>query len=330
MATFRKRGDTWRAEIRRKNFYASESFASKAAAVAWATETEAKALGGQKRQGTGKRTLRDAIDQYRIDKMPGHRGARWENVRLTKFERDLPFVDDLLGSIMPQAIGAWRDRSLKKIASSSFNREFTLLTSVFEHARKELRWVAENPCRDVDRPQNPRARTRRVSARERDAIVKQLGFIDGEPVETLGQEVAVAFLLALETAMRQGEILSLERRQVDLKKRIARLSRTKNGDDRSVPLSKRAAGLLETLVGTERFFRVSSASTDALFRKARDAAGVEDLHFHDSRREATTRLAKLFPVEDLSKITGHRDIKTLVRVYYAPDVSDMVSRLDAA
>lgn len=62
---------------------------------------------------------------------------------------------------------------------------------------------------------------------------------EGKPVEDKRHQTAVAFLLSLETAMRSGELLSRERAQVDLKKQVAQLDQTKNGDRRAVPLSKR-------------------------------------------------------------------------------------------
>ena len=57
----------------------------------------------------------------------------------------------------------------------------------------------------------------------------------------------------------------------------------------------------------------------------KELAGLadEDLHFHDTRREALSRLAKKVDVMTLAKISGHRDIKILLNTYYAPDMSDV-------
>ena len=51
-----------------------------------------------------------------------------------------------------------------------------------------------------------------------------------------------------------------------------------------------------------------------------------NLTFHDLRHEATTRLAKLFALHELCKITGHRDSKMLLR-YYHPDMAELAKRL---
>lgn len=77
----------------------------------------------------------------------------------------------------------------------------------------------------------------------------------------------------------------------------------------------------------ETVFGVSTASLDALFRKAKRLALIEDLHFHDTRREALTRLSKVFDVMELARISGHRDLRVLQNVYYAPSVQDLADKL---
>ena len=52
-----------------------------------------------------------------------------------------------------------------------------------------------------------------------------------------------------------------------------------------------------------------------------------DLHFHDLRHEATTRLAEKLPMHQLMKVTGHKSTRMLAR-YYHPRAEEMVSLLD--
>jgi integrase len=128
--------------------------------------------------------------------------------------------------------------------------------------------------------------------------------------------------------MRQGELLSLTQKNVNLKKCVATLPRTKNGSSRDVPLSGYAVNIL-IAIGVKddgRYFSLTSATCDALFRKIKKLAGVEDLHFHDSRREATTRLSKKVDVLTLARITGHKDLKMLL-TYYETDMSDVAKLL---
>lgn len=101
-----------------------------------------------------------------------------------------------------------------------------------------------------------------------------------EPVETMTQRVSIAFLFAIETAMRAGEICGLM--PADVSGRVATLAQTKNGTKRTVSLSTHAAALLELLpepAEEETIFGVTSKSLDALFRKAKTRAAIDDARF---------------------------------------------------
>ena len=73
-------------------------------------------------------------------------------------------------------------------------------------------------------------------------------------------------------------------------------------------------------------FGISTASLDALFRKARERSCIEGLTFHDRRHAAITRLAKKLNVLDLTRIVGHRDLRML-QVYYNESAKDIAAKL---
>ena len=156
-----------------------------------------------------------------------------------------------------------------------------------------------------------------------------LGYSRDTPPETISSRVGAAYLFAIETAMRAGEICALEWRHVN--QRYVHLPKTKNGYARDVPLSAEARRIIEQLrlVNGEQdtVFCVTTTSLDALFRKAKARALIDDLHFHDTRREALTRLSKVFDVMELARISGHRDLRVLLNVYYAPSVHDLADNL---
>lgn len=322
MATFRKRADTWRAEIKMMGVRESASFDTKAAAQAWARERETEIAAGARGQILP-RTVRDAITTYKLDVCPKHRGARWEMIRLTKIEREITFADRLMTEVHKGDINAWKLKLREKLADSSALREFGVLRQVFNYARDELGWLRYSPFDTVEPPPPGKPRRRRAHDNEISAIVQALGYERGtKPVHTQ-HYIALAMLLAVETAMRQGEILSLDEASWLKSRRLIHLDRTKNGDERDVPLSTAAIEVLE-LAPT---FPVNARSFDALYRRARDKAGVKDLHFHDLRREAATRLAKRLDPMTLAKMTGHRDLKVLLATYYAPDMSEAADLL---
>jgi integrase len=258
------------------------------------------------------------------DVCPKHRGARWEQIRLTKILRTLPFADRDLAAVQRADIASWRD-SMTGLASSSARREYGLLRAVFTVCVGDWGLLKDSPFRGLSPPDAGEPRKRRVSDADADAMIAALGYVRGTIPETASQFVAVAFLLAIETAMRQGEMLAATRNQVH--GAVLHLPKTKNGDARDVPLSKAAVALLELLPADGYLFPIANTTADALFRRARAKAGLDDLHFHDSRREGTTRLSAKVDVMTLARITGHKDLKVLLRVYYQPDMSEVAARL---
>lgn len=325
MATLQKRGKVWRAQIRiAGSAPESATFATRAEAKAWG-EQRAEDL----RRGYSQAspiTLGTALRRYASDVSPTKRGARWEQLRLAKIDRDWPLRSKNIAVISGADIAAWRDARLKAVAPGTVSREMNLLRSVFEIARKEWGIIRDNPMSDIKRPTSPPARRRRVPQDEIDRICIALGYLGGDPVSA-SDRVALSFLFALETAMRAGEIIGLRWADVHLVDKYVNLPKTKNGDARQVPLSTRAAeiiGLLDR--STDSVFNVGGGVRDALFRRARQNAEIENLHYHDSRAEAIWRLSKKLDVLQLARVIGHRDIKSLL-LYYNESATDIAKLL---
>lgn len=332
MASYRKRSGGWRAEVAKRGVRDSQTFDTKAQAVAWATQREAEILAAVPGSAAGSdSTLADALKRYKLEVSPSKAGQRWEEIRLDKLTKDLPFAGLALSDVTADQVAAWREARLKEVAPPSVRREMTLLSSVFEIARQEWRWCKANPVREVKRPGNGRPRDRRVQADEERRLLDRLGYIEGRAPETLQQELAYAFLIALESAMRQGEILSMTKANTYVDQRYVRLAMTKNGDARNVPMSRRCVDLVKILIESagERsaLFRLQSGSADSMFRKVRNELEIEGLRFHDTRHEAITRLARKLDVLDLARMTGHRDPRSLM-VYYNATATEVAGRLD--
>jgi integrase len=136
--------------------------------------------------------------------------------------------------------------------------------------------------------------------------------------------------LAIETAMRQGELVSMHWTHTDLKRRTIFLAHTKNGDSRTVPLSTDAVAVLSALpydINGHVFPGVTTESIKKAFIRATRRAGIEDLHFHDLRHEATTRLFERgLNIMEVATITGHKDLRMLRR-YTHLKAEDLAKRL---
>lgn len=321
MAYFERRGDRWRVQIRRRGVEQSRTFRTKAQAKEWALQVEAGITGDKRPQG--RQTVLEAFRKYAKDISPTKRGKRWEQVRLKALEGS-PIAKLRIVQVNGETIGDWRNARLKEVSAATVKREMNLLTSVFETAKSEWHWIPTNPCRGVRKPSEPPARRRGVKDGELERLAVRLS-------GTAGKEVLAGFELGIETGMRAGEMWSLSRDQIDLEHAVAHLDKTKNGDKRDVALSPRAVEILRALLADERvqLFTVRNSVRDALFRKARDAAGIPDLHFHDSRSEAVSRLSKILKVQDLADQIGHRDLNSLMS-YYKPSAKDRAKQLGAA
>jgi len=145
------------------------------------------------------------------------------------------------------------------------------------------------------------------------------------------QTVAYAFLLALRTAMRAGEIRGLTGESVDLAAGVIRLEthKTKHvtGRARLVPVTRQAVRILRVLHKPGPLLDIGAGSLDALFRKARDQAMVEGITFHDSRATALTHLSRRVDLLTLARISGHRDVSLLSAVYYRESSASIAARL---
>jgi len=329
MAAFRKVGEKWVAELCVNSIRKSKRFATKAAARAWALETEELLSKSAAHVDVCvDSTLGDVFLRYADEVSEHKKGAQWEIVRLKMFCRDeiaaVPVIE-----LRREHFEGWRDRRLLSVAAGSVNRELNLISHCLTQARR-WRLMEHNPLTDLKRPKNPPHRDRRIFQHEIAALLIALNYADEYQVTQQQQRVAVAFLFAIEAAMRAGEICALEPRFIDLAERTAHLPDTKNGLPRTVPLSRAAVALLEKLqpwpdVGG--VFGLASGVLSSLFKRGTERAGIDGLTFHDTRHEAITRLAKKLDVLQLARMVGHRDIKQLM-TYYNATAAEIARQLD--
>ncbi|MFM9434621.1 integrase [Janthinobacterium sp. CG_23.3] len=327
MASLRKRAGGWRAEIAILGTRESKTFSTKAEASAWAAAREVELRRSDATGIVTGKTCRAAFERYAEEVSVHKPGRRWEEIRMLAIARHevagKAFGDLLLAEVTPDLLGKWRDMRLKTVSGSTVNRDMNLISHVFTIARREWKWVADSPTTDVRRPKDAAPRDRLVSQDEIDRLCLALGY-DGE-VTNKSSAVAAAFLFAIETAMRAGEICGLT--PANVSGNVAHLPRTKNGTSRDVPLSKRAIELIKELpTDGATCFGITSASLDALFRKARVRADIHDLTFHDTRHEAITRLAKKLNVLELARMVGHKDLRML-QVYYNETAAQLAKKL---
>lgn len=325
MASIAKTGTGWRAQLYVNGQRDSKVCDTKREAQQWAAEREAVLRAVTTGRAGTVKTLADAFDRYGTEVSSERRGWRAELIRLEAFRKHpgMP-VRKKLSEVTTADIAMWRDARLAVNARGSVLRDLGLLSAVFEVARRDWQWVTVNPVRDVRKPANPDHRTRVVTWRETKAMLRQLGH--GGPVRSVTQAVALCFLVALHTGMRAGELCGLTWDNVFAD--YCRLPMTKNGKPREVPLTPRARRLIERMRGFDSVlvFGLKSQSLDALFRKARERAGLSGFTFHDGRHTAATMLARRLDVLTLCKVFGWAKTDQAL-TYFNPTASDISKRL---
>nr|WP_256331004.1 site-specific integrase [Pelistega sp. MC2] len=154
--------------------------------------------------------------------------------------------------------------------------------------------------------------------------------------------------IAVETAMRRSEIINIRREHINFEDGTLFIPDSKNGDSRTIPLSPIAKYTLINYLSKNnsknKLFNISTSAVSKSFHRAlllaredyiktcekyhqeENKVILTDLRFHDLRHEATSRLASVYSMHELARITGHKDTRMLLR-YYHPDVIQLGQKL---
>jgi integrase len=327
MAGFRLRNNKWQARIQRDGYpNLAKSFDNKSDAIKWATKIEAAMDRGSyiNTSIAERTTFSELILRYLQEVTPKTKSAKEDGFRLRALARK-PIAKYSMITLTPSRIAEYRDDRLNEVSAGTVLRELAYFSCVINHARREWCINIDNPIPLIRKPETPPSRTRVLSEAEKERLFDILKprFKNSNPW------ILFIVQFALETAMRQGEILSLSWSDIDLNKRTAHLETTKNGDRRTVPLSTRAAQILQKLPRSidGRVFPMNRPALCANFKSACKRAGIEDLHFHDLRHTAITNMAGKFSnILELSAITGHRQL-SMLKKYYHPKAEDLALKL---
>jgi len=329
MATIRKKGDyQWHVQIRRKGFPSqTKTFMYREDAEKWARATERDMDAGvfTSASDAERTTLRDLINDFKAEFAPKHYRVREDEKEAWRFQ--LARLDEALGdyslaALDQKLIAGYRDKRIKgsskrpPVADSTVRKEIYLLSKVLGFAQTEKGIVLPrgNPVEKIRKPSDSKGRDRRLSSEEWQAFER-------ECQASRNPWLWPAVQLAVETAMRQGELLSLTWKQIDKKRKLAMLTdpdKIKNEEPRSVPLSSVALAVLESLPRPIKggvVLKVERMTLYHAFTYACQRAKIDNYTFHDLRHEALSRLAERgdFSVLEMAAVSGHKTLQMLKR-----------------
>ncbi len=342
MATIEKRtaGDgktTYRIKVRIKGFTPeTASFDRLTDAKQWAIRTEADMRAGRHFGQSKRHTFNELADEYQKHAKDPERLNYWRGV----------FGTDSLDSVTSSRISKVRDKLLSeetqnfatpatgnpeqdalrpkaKRSGATVNRYLAALSSCISYGVKTLEWVERNPCERIKKPAESKGRVRFLSDDER---IRLLATCRPHP------ELYLAVVLSLTTGARQAEIMSLRWGQIDFTRQVITLSKTKNGDTRSIPLVGEAFALLQgramvrSLID-DRIFppkaiakKAEYINLDKPWRTALNAACITDFHWHDLRHTAASYLAMSgVSLVEIAKVLGHRTMQMVARYSHLSD-----------
>lgn len=343
MATIRQRTNGhWQAVVRRRGHPdQSRTFPNKTEAVVWAQTVETDMRRGifQSTTDAERTTLAELILLFEREFAPFHYRQRSDGKEAWRFQ--LARIKEVLGnhclaSIDQRLIANYRDQRLSgtrlraAVTESTVRKELYLLSKLFSFAQtdKNINLPRGNPVPKVRKPSDSKGRERRLSEEEMTALM-------GECKRSRNPWLYPAVVLALETSMRQAELLWLRWTQVDINRKFALLAdteRIKNAEQRAVPLSPLALKILgEIPVSATGFVLPLDRQTlYKAFTYACQRAEVGNFTFHDLRHEAISRLAERgdFNVLELAAISGHKTLQMLKR-YTHLQASSLAEKLAA-
>lgn len=345
MATIKKRGDRWQAQVCVRGKRRAKTFIQKAEAKRWALQQEIAFQAGETL--IEPITLGELMDRYVRERAVQKHNLKYDTVKSKWFAKS-PIGPVLLADLTPDVLKQFQDERLAAISTAGVKREFTLLRSALNFA-VERHWLPSNPLKQVKPARDNPHRERVATPEEIDMICVAAGWGRKTPPTTQTARVAAAFVLSCLTGMRGGEILQIRSEWIDGRVIHLPASATKTRIGRDVALQSAAVEIVEAVRSLglgEPIWQVSDANRDAIFRKLRDRCGLRDvvdangsivkqgLHFHDGRATFCTWAASpgkggapRLDVLALARQLGHGDLRMLQR-YYRPSAEELAERLD--
>jgi integrase len=335
-------GVVYKARVRRQGQQGqvSKTFSTRKAAERWALKFEASIdedNAGLTPAGR-KHTLTEAIARYRREILPSKSATTQPN-----YERLIAYWETTLGhlrlsEITPERIATCRDDLLSSPkpprragapptyrTPATVHAYLAVLGAVLTACIAEWHWLKTSPMLGVSKPTVSNARSRFLTQEELDRLLIACR-------ESESPDLYLAVLLSITTGARQGEILGLHWRDVDLDKGVVHLrvgnETTTKGGVRSLPIAPQALTILKErkqaqkvvdlaglgFVFPSRVTRTKPVELKKPWSTALKRAGIDGFRWHDLRHSAASFMAAHgASLLEIGCVLGHKSAQTTKR-----------------
>ena len=275
-----------------------------------------------------RKTFNDMMDRFMKDYAPTvslntQEGYKYYLKNLKRF-----FGNPGLMSITPKVVAKYKlYRRDNGTSPSTVNRELYMLSKAFNLAVKEWEWLKDNPVSRVQKE------------RENNEVDRWL--TENEERRLLGNSpnwLREIIVFALNTGLRQDELLSLEWNRVNLLRKTILIQKTKNNKPNTLPLNSIALNvIMQKYEGKVRSLKsdlvfISKSGTKICkrnliraFAQALEKAEIKNFTFHCLRHTFATRLAQNgVDIYKIAKLLNHKDLKNTQRYSHHCPASLMV------
>ncbi len=241
-----------------------------------------------------------------------------------------------LEDITPRVIVEYMQLRLQQGAKpGTVNREFRTMSRAMSLAKRQWEWIKENHCEKVSALKEDNERVRYLSEDEEIRLLDACTF-----TPYLHGQLKEIVIFALNTGLRQSEILNLKWEDVDLKNKVAIIRETKT-KPRAIPLNNIACKVLmgKKIRNISGYIWTTGNGTKIMnrnllreFYKALKKANIHNFRFHDLRHTFATRLVQAgVDIYTVAKLMGHKDLKSTQRYahYNTESLRQFVEVLDA-
>lgn len=318
---------SFQVQIRRKGFRTIvKSFDTRTQAQKWARGIERKLDIGDfsDYSEASKLTLGDLLNRYKAENKH-KRKKDWQNEEYKiKYILNDTISDTNCLKLSTKHLTEFRERRLMTVGGSTFNKDLSFISSVIQVAINDWGiYFPSNPCRSMKREKENQPRDRILEPEEQKELLEACALTNNPYLKPMVQ-------FSIETAVRRSELLGIKYRNINFSNRTLKLTETKNGTDRTIPLSEKAFLILQSqprqFDGT--VFPLTKNQLKHFWSTALEKTNIKGFRWHDIRRHACTLMfEKGLSVPEVQLCSGHLDPKILLKTYTKLDPRKLVKKL---